>query len=343
MTQFQALIPGLPEELAIECLSRLHHTAHLAAAAAVCRRWHHLIKSRDFFNHRKKTGRTQFAACLIQAVIPHGIDEELTGPPASGITFFDPMNLEWNRVDTVHDFPDGVPLFCQVSSSEGKLVLMGGWHPKSFQEMSSMFVYDITTRRFRRVKDMPSKRSLFATGEIHGKVFVAGGHDEEKNALDSAWVYDIEGDAWTELTRMSEKRDECHGLVIGSEFWVISGYDTDHQGMFKPSAEVYDTELAQWRRVEDAWNWCQSPKLCVGAGKNGKLINWAELNSEVRVGTCAVELGNRILVSGSAADEETRRCFLVERDENGEYGAFKELTVPRKFQGVIRSACCVEI
>lgn len=35
-------------------------------------------------------------------------------------------------------------------------------------------------------------------------MLVASGHNGSKNALSTAWTYDIRADEWTELTRMSE-------------------------------------------------------------------------------------------------------------------------------------------
>ncbi|GAB4843743.1 hypothetical protein Ancab_013708 [Ancistrocladus abbreviatus] len=331
MVGFQELIPGFPEEIALDILTRLHYTTYLAARS-VCRRWRHLLKSRQFYYHRKQTGHTHLGACFIQSVTPPLAETESDGsksdgPPTMGISFFDSVSQNWERVDHVPGYPDGLPLFCQVSGSEGKLVVMGGWDPVSYEPVKDVFVYDFITRRWRRGKNMPSKRSLFAIGAINGKIFIAGGHDEEKNALTSAWVYDTEEDEWYELTQMNEERDECQGLVIGSEFWVVSGYDTANQGIFKQSAEAYDAGLNQWRKVENAWDTCQNPRLVIGTGKGRRLFNWAESDSVSLVGTCAIELGNRSLVNGSIYPAEIRGFFIAEKDENGEYAKRHSLAV----------------
>ncbi|KAL0013298.1 hypothetical protein SO802_000367 [Lithocarpus litseifolius] len=62
---------------------------------------------------------------------------------------------------------------------------------------------------------MPSKRSFFSIREFLGRVYIAGEHDENKNALESAWVYNLRKDEWAKLTRMSQEREECEGVVIG--------------------------------------------------------------------------------------------------------------------------------
>ncbi|WOG97995.1 hypothetical protein DCAR_0417336 [Daucus carota subsp. sativus] len=341
--QFTELIPGLPEEIALECLTRLHFSAH-RVGSHVAERWRQLLQSRDFYYHRKQSGQTRKLACLVQSL---PVPKEPTGSkPAAqaryGVSVFDPGSRTWYRVDPIPKYPDGMPLFCQVASTEGKLVCMGGWDPASYEPVRDVFVYEFTTQRWTRCQDMPSNRSFFAVGAMEGKVYVAGGHDDSKNALNSAWVYDLSSDEWTELTRMSEERDECQGIIIGNEFWVVSGYETDAQGQFKSTAEAFSIDSGEWRRVEDSWTVSQCPRSCVGVGKNGELINWAETDSGVRVGACGVNLGNRSLVTGSEYQGAAQGFFLTERREGQNCKSVK-VEVSDDFCTFVQSGCCVEI
>lgn len=340
MSEFAELIPCLPEELALECLTRLPYSTH-RVSAQVCRRWRKLLQSRDFYYHRKQTGHTRKAACLVQS-LPVRSGSNGSKPvrlPGYGVSVFDPESGDWDRIDPVPKYPDGLPLFCQVTSSEGKLVVMGGWDPKTYEPLKDVFVYEFTTRRWRRGKDMPETRSFFAAGESDGRVIVAGGHDGSKNALRSAWVYDVRRDEWTELAPMSQERDECEGVMIGSEFWVVSGYRTESQGGFEESAESYDLVTGQWRRVEDAWKANQCPKSCVGVGKDGNLFSWSESDSEVRVGACGVELGRMTFLSGSDYQGGPQGFFLMK----GQNGKLERIEVAEEFLGFVQSGCCVEI
>ena len=341
MTEFIQLIPELPQDIALECLTRFHYSTH-RVAARVCRSWRVLFQSRDFYYQRKLTGHTRKVACLVQLLPGRPVTDGLlkqTSPPAYGVSIFDPVSGDWDRVDPVPRYPHGLPLFCQVSSSEGKLVVMGGWDPTSYDPVKDVFVYEFTTREWRQGKDMPEARSFFAAGEIDGRIFVAGGHDESKNALSSAWVYDVGKDEWTELTQMSQERDECEGLVIGSKFWVVSGYRTETQGSFEASAEWYDPDSGEWRRVENAWGTSRCPRSNIGVGKDGKLICWADSDSAVRVGACGIELGGRTYVSGSGCQGGSQEFFLVE----GQNGKLKRIEVPEEFMGFVQSGCCVEV
>ena len=343
------LVPCLPEEIGLDCLTRVPYTAY-GIASQVCRRWHELLQSKEFYHHRKKSGHTHKVACLVQAL--PGANKSSTErkrgkPPSYGITVFDPVGVgTWERLDPVPKYPDGLPQFCQLASCEGKLVVMGGWDPVSYNPVTDVFVYDFTTSQWRQGADMPAKRSFFATGAYEGQVCVAGGHDEYKNASRSAWVYDLRRDKWDELTQLSQERDECEGTVIGDEFWVVSGYDTESQGVFEGSADVYAFGLGGWRRVDGVWEPGQCPRSCVGVRRDGKLVSWAESDSAVRVGTCGVMLGARTLVTGSAGQGAPQGLYMVEmeKDEKDKkYGKLVRISVPHEFSGFVRSGCWVEI
>lgn len=340
--EFVDLIPGLPDEIALECLTRLHYSAH-GVASRVCKPWLRLLQSRDFYCHRRKAGRTHKAACLVQALTAPS-ESKPVGPPSYGISVFDSVTGTWDRVDPLPKFPAGLPLFCQIASTQGKLFVMGGWDPASWDPVRDVFQYEFTTRRWTQCADMPSSRSFFAVGAVEGRILVAGGHDESKNALSSAWAYDVDRNEWRELARMGEERDECEGTVVGSEFWVVSGYDTETQGGFKSSAECYELGTGQWRRVEEAWRVTQCPRSCVGVGQDGELTCWAECDSAVRVGACGVDLGETALVTGSAYQGAPHGFFLAEKSRGGgQNWKFTKLDVPDEFSGFVQSGCYVEI
>ena len=338
LIQFNDLIPKLPSELGLECLTRLPHSAH-RVALRVCSQWHCLLQSDAFYSHRKKTGHTRKVTCLVQAREDQPLQEKNNASVASvyGISVFDPESMTWDRVDPVPDYPSGLPLFCQLASCDGKLVLMGGWDPASYEPLTAVFVYDFRTSEWRRGKDMPEKRSFFAIGAGVGRVYVAGGHDENKNALSTAWAYDPRSDEWAGLDPMGRERDECEGVVIGDEFWVVSGYSTERQGMFDGSAEVLDIGSGGWREENGFWEEGQCPRSGVGVGKDGRLVNWRGWDPGLRVGVCGVAVGSRVVLSGSDYEGAPHGFYLVDNRK------LTKINVPEGFSGFVQSGCCVEI
>ncbi|KAK8655806.1 hypothetical protein V6N13_108372 [Hibiscus sabdariffa] len=337
-------LPGLPEELGLECLSRLPYNSH-RLASRVCQRWRDLLQSPDFYYHRRKLGYTQKVACLVLAFNGGTLDgpKKPGASPCYGIAVFDSMTQSWDRLAPVPKYLNGLPLFCQLASCERKLVVMGGWDPVSYDPVSDVFIYDFMTRQWKQGKDMPAKRSFFAVGACSSRVYIAGGHDENKNASRSAWVYDVRKDEWTRLGELSQERDECEGVVIGEdEFWVVSGYRTESQGEFDGSADVYGLKSGQWRRVEGVWEAGRCPRSCVGIGKDGKLVNWAEVNPAVRVGACGIPLGGRVLITGSEYQGAPHGVYTLEMKE-GQNSKSEKLDVPDDFSGFVQSGCDAEI
>ncbi|KZV53309.1 F-box/kelch-repeat protein-like [Dorcoceras hygrometricum] len=333
------LIPCLPEDIALECLARLHFSAH-RVSSQVCKGWRELIQSKDFYYHRKKYGFTHKVACLVQA-LPAESGSKPANQPRYAISLFDPLTRSWDRLDQVPKYPDGLPMFCQITSTEGKIVVMGGLDPSSWEPVKDVFMYDFTTLEWTKCADMPSVRSFFAAAGVDGKVIIAGGHDASKNALNSAWIFDIKRNEWSELPRMKEERDECEGIVIGSEFWVVSGYDTESQGNFKSSAEVYDVRGGgEWRVVEDAWRVRECPRSCVGfRGNTKELIRWGANDQAVRVGSFGVDLGKWSLLTGSAYQGAPHIFYLVDDKNKININIIPDET----YSGFVQSGCAVEI
>ncbi|XP_077213055.1 F-box/kelch-repeat protein At1g15670-like [Tasmannia lanceolata] len=342
------LIPTLPEEIGMECLVRLPYTCH-PTARRVSRTWKKVIDGGDFYDQRKKSGNTQMVACLVQS-LPSDISSDglkPVGPPAYGISVFDMGRGEWERLKPIPKYPKGLPLFCQVVGIGRKLVVIGGWDPSSWEPICHVYVYDFTTREWAQGKDMPGPRSFFAAGAIDGRILIAGGHDESKNALRSAFAYSVERDEWEEMDTMGEERDECEGVVIGGQFWVVSGYSTDRQGNFSGSAEVFDPATGRWRNVERCWDYGRCPRACVGVAISippgeGKLVCWSEEEPAVRVGACAVRLGGRALLMGSVCPGAPHGFYLVEL-RGGQKGKLERVDMPEEFSGFVQSGCCVEI
>ncbi|KAK4783826.1 hypothetical protein SAY86_018194 [Trapa natans] len=345
MERFDSIewVPNLPVDIGLECLTRLPYSAH-SAASGVCRKWRGLLQSPEFYIHRWRLGYTHKVACLVQAFPPQnlpGDGSKSRGSPSYAVTVFDPVSGSWERLPPVPRYPCGLPLFCQIAGCEGKLVVMGGWDPQSYDPVTDVFVYDFTTQEWRAGAPMPSKRSFFAAAGVGGLVYVAGGHDENKNALSSAWAYDPRRDEWAGLPPLSQARDECGGLAAADsgEFWVVSGYTTERQGAFEGSAEIYNPASGEWRMVDGAWETGRCPRPSTGVARDGQLVSWAESNSEIRVGVCGIHLGELTLLTLSEYQGAHQGFSTL----GGQSGKLTKISVPEEFSGFVQSGCCVEI
>lgn len=274
------LISGLPEELATECLVRVPFEFR-SSMKSVSRLWRSLVSDRSFERERRRVGRDESLLCLVQPLtspsspvkdgeasekkkeeegVSHSQQQQLQQPrvigtPLYGLSVYNATLDTWHRVA----IPERIPLFCECVSLQdaGKVLLIGGWDPETLQPVKDVFVLDFSGgRMWKRGKPMSSARSFFACAAVGStKVYVAGGHDDQKNAIRSAEVYDVEKDEWSTVPPMTEGRDECHGFSMAADlgFCVLSGYGTETQGQFRSDAEVYDPVSNSWSVIENVW------------------------------------------------------------------------------------------
>ncbi|KAF8113883.1 hypothetical protein N665_0045s0121 [Sinapis alba] len=277
------LIPGLPSDLAMECLVRVPYQ-YQSAMRSVCRSWRSLLSHSSFIRERRRCGKAELLLCLVQPLPPPNpaskavedtetllmVEEKgekrVSSTPRFGLSVYNAVTTTWNRVA----FPNQqkIPLFCEcvVVQDAGKILLIGGWDPETLQPVKDVYVLEGSGRRWRRGASMKESRSFFACASVGStKVYVAGGHDEQKNALRSAEVYDVEKDEWSTIPSMAEGRDECQGFSMGTElgFCVLSGYATESQGRFQHDGEVYDPTRKSWSRIDNVWPFQDtSPRGC---------------------------------------------------------------------------------
>ncbi|CAL5023237.1 unnamed protein product [Urochloa decumbens] len=310
------LIPGLPEDLARECLVRLGFD-QLPTARRVSRGWKSELESP--FHHRLRRPRPLLA--LAQAHPPLAASGPArkyaavaTGHHSYRLVLHDPVAGTWTPLPPLPDTGGGgggLPLFCRLAAvgdgggtATTKLVVLGGWDTETWAPTAAVHVYDFLSGAWRRGADMPPpRRSFFACAAAGGRVFVAGGHDEEKNALRCAAAYDANADAWAALPDMALERDEARGVVVrdaggsgGERFAAIGGYATEAQGRFVGSAEAFDTAAWSWgpvreRVIEDG----ACPRTCC-AGRGG-------VGSGAKTTTMYMLDGGRVMARDGAAGE----------------------------------------
>lgn len=257
----EELIPGLPNDVAFQCLLRIPVQAH-PQLQRVSRKWRELVNSPQYYEERKREGTTMHFLCTLQALSHQSPDlkhnsssspaENSSSSPVFGISVFNAKDrTTWERLPHIPDHPNGLPLFCRLVAVSGNLLVMGGWNPATWETLRSVYLYNFSSRTWRRGADMPSDRSFFACVALEGYVVVAGGHDTTKSALATAEVYSVEKDEWKTLPKMSEERDECTGVTLDGKIYVISGYSTESQGQFVKSADIYDPVRRTWTRIEN--------------------------------------------------------------------------------------------
>ena len=85
-----------------------------------------------------------------------------------------------------------------------------------------------------------------AAAAMGGKIYVTGGNTTPVAAMKSAYVYDPQADAWTQLASMGIARRGHASAAVGGKLYVFGGWDGDE---FLSTAEVYDPASDSWAQV----------------------------------------------------------------------------------------------
>lgn len=367
----QELIPGLPDDIARQCLIRIPFH-RFGPTRSVCKLWKQEIESPLFHRIRRLSDLTRPVIALSQAepaLSPFGPAHKYhaASTPSYRLAVFDLSTAAWQSLPAIPGLENGLPLFCQIAAAGRELVVVGGWDPETWAPSDGVYIYDFATATWREGARMPGpRRSFFACAAADSGagrvVFVAGGHDEEKNALRSALAYDVAGDAWAPLPDMARERDECKGVFLRGRFHVIGGYATEHQGRFGKSAEAFEAATWRWGPAEeDALEAATCPRTGV-AGPGGRMYMcrlghvavregraWramVEVPEDASVAPVLVTWQDRVVLMGSGSHGGAQQVYVLEEEE--EEGEERRMTwqkveVPADYSGHVQAACCVEI
>lgn len=356
------LIPDLPESIARECLIRSSYH-QFPLMASVCKAWQREISLSDFFRHRKASGHSQELVVLSQArfdpVEKLGSAKAIP-TPVYRISVLELGSGRRSELPPVPGQSKGLPLFCRLASVGSDLVVLGGLDPVSWRTSDSVFIFNFLTSTWRVGTSMPGgPRSFFAcASDSQRNVFVAGGHDEDKNAMASALVYDVAQDRWAFLPDMVRERDECTAIFHAGKFHVIGGYATEEQGQFSETAELFD--VTTWRWDLQANDFLSSemtmwPPICA-AGENGERYvccrrdlmvkrddTWEKVGNlpadVCNVSYVAVRGSGKLVVIGSARYGEPTVGYNWDMRNS----RWVKLDTYDKYEGHVQAGCFLEI
>ncbi|KAG5537628.1 hypothetical protein RHGRI_024917 [Rhododendron griersonianum] len=353
------LVPGLPNDVTLECLIRLPFD-QFSVASSVCKGWKAEIELPGFRRHRKSAGFTRSIMVLARARVGPTRTSHVAKHLARlvyRLTVYDPETGFGSDLPPVPGFPNGLPMFCHTVGVGSEMVVVGGCDPVTWQVLNSVFIYNFVTATWRRGADMPGGQRLFfgCASDFDRTVYVAGGHDHAKNALKSAMMYDVARDEWVQLPDMARERDECKAVFHRGKFHVIGGYPTENQGRFQRDAEAFDLATWQWDQVQEEFlDAAVCPRTCVD-GRDGRLYMCHKRNVTAREGSAWQVIAGlpdavantayvamwqgKLLVIGSSKFGEPHRAYLLDLKNF----SWEKLESPEEYSGHVQAGCCVEI
>ncbi|XP_065868725.1 F-box/kelch-repeat protein At1g80440-like [Euphorbia lathyris] len=352
------LIPGLPYDIARDCLVRATYK-QFSTAVSVCKGWRNEIESPEFRPYRKDTSKSQKLVVMAQAHVDRAeSSNQIKQPPGLiyRLTLLEPDTGDWCDLPPIPGFPQGLPMFSQVVSVGSQIVVLGGLDPATWEVSVSVYVFDFLTAVWRRGTDMPGvRRSFFGCASDSDRtVFVVGGHDGEKNALKSGLAYDVAKDEWVPLPDMARERDECKAIFHRGKVHVIGGYCTRMQGRFEKGTQALNVATWQWDSEQEEFLLAATcPRTCTGGSEEiyichgGDVValrgdTWqavAKIPTEVVNVAHVTAWQKKVMVIGSTGFGEAHTAYVLDV-KSKKWG---KVETPKQYSGHVQSGCFVEI
>ncbi|KAF5472496.1 hypothetical protein F2P56_009209 [Juglans regia] len=240
MLKGEPLIPGLPDDLAFNCLLRLPVQSH-AACKVVCKRWHLLLGSKErFFTRRNELG---FKDPWLFVFAFH----RCTG------------KIQWQVLDLTHFSWHSIPAMpckdkvyphgfrCVSIPHEGVFFVCGGMVSDVDCPLDLVLKYEMQKNRWTVMNQMMTARSFFASGLIDGMIYVAGGNSTDLSELDSAEVMDPVKGIWHPIASMGTNMASYDAAVLNGKLLVTEGWLWPFY--VSPRGQVYDPRTNNWESM----------------------------------------------------------------------------------------------
>lgn len=239
-TAGEPLIPGLPDDIAVDCLLRLPVDSH-ASCRVVCKRWHLLLGTKErFFTRRKELGYQDPWLFIFTY-------QKCTGKIQWQV--LDLVNLSWHNIPPMpcKERICAQGFRCVAIPREGVLFVCGGTVSDMDQPLNLVLKYEIHRNRWSVMNKMSTARSFFAGGIIDGLVYVAGGNSSELYELESAEVLDLVKGNWRPVASMTANMASYDAAVLDGKLLVTEGWLWPF--LFSPRGQIYDPKLNRWENM----------------------------------------------------------------------------------------------
>ncbi|MCD9638010.1 hypothetical protein HAX54_021619 [Datura stramonium] len=236
----EPLIPGLPDDVALNCLLRIPVDNHMTCWA-VCKRWYSLFGTKDrFFCRRKELG---FHDPWLYVFAFHKSSGKIQWK------VLDLNNFSWHAIPAMpckeKVCPHGFRCIC--FPHEGVLYVFGGVASDVDCPLNLVVKYEVRRNRWTVMKKMITARSFFASGVIDGMIYVAGGNSTHLFELDSAEVLDPNKGIWCPVANMGTNMASYDSAVLNGKLLVTEGWFWPFYVV--PRGQIYDPQTDNWENM----------------------------------------------------------------------------------------------
>ncbi|BFI17764.1 hypothetical protein MPTK1_6g09300 [Marchantia polymorpha subsp. ruderalis] len=256
-TAEDSLIPGLPEDIASQCLARVP----LTSLWGVCKRWQEMVdKSEEFHFARSERGKTEMKWLYTLVRTKEG---------RFAWNAFDPLNERWHALPDMPETVDfqltspgsiGMSHAVQCVSTRNKLVMVAGL--KSAQgaggsqswsqlepALQQPWVFDPKIRQWKKGQDFSTPRKWCVCGVSGDKVYVASGSGQQwdMGLSRTTEMYDIDADSWAILPDLESSKfsgEAISAVNVEGNLHIVSG-----RGVFMKEGAVFCPVSKKWSKM----------------------------------------------------------------------------------------------
>ncbi|MCO5591150.1 hypothetical protein L7F22_045131 [Adiantum nelumboides] len=238
----EALIPGLPNDLAQLCLMRVPFIKYNRSFHLVCRRWREVLSSEEFFTTRSALGIHE---AHISFVV-HG----------NRVQIFSLLSHQWFCLPPLPRGGGNASPGSRVSREWGQSP-----DSQSSPQGGTAFDWGIDPYDWWQID------TVAVSG---GTLFVIGGDQSEIHSFtrpckptNRVHKYDFCQNCWLPITPMQVARSHAAAVSLGKLLYVTGGSEDIDEGA---SAEVYDLQQNKWSMISSMNT---SMRTCVGVEHEG--------------------------------------------------------------------------
>ncbi|KAJ3669975.1 hypothetical protein LUZ60_010299 [Juncus effusus] len=237
------LLPGLPDDVALNCLLRLPVSSHISYRL-VSRTWYRFFSDQNRFSLFSLRKTLKIESPFLFTLAYH----RCTG------------KIQWKVLDLVHLTWHGIPAMpcrdracprgfgCISVPNTGTVLVCGGLVSDMDCPLHLALKYDMYRNKWSVLNRMLSARSFFGGGVITGRVYVAGGYSTDQFELNSAEVFDPVRNAWDPVLKMKLNMAVSDSAVIDDKLYLTEGCNFPF--FSSPRGQIYDAKSEKWEEMK---------------------------------------------------------------------------------------------
>ncbi|KAG2318762.1 hypothetical protein Bca4012_055052 [Brassica carinata] len=225
MVESSSLIPGLADDVAELCLSRIPASG-FRIISQVCWRWRRFLRSEHYAAVRKMTGSVEELMCVLE-------DNQ----------YWEVFDGSYNKLGRIPPVPGPVKGCSRLAMLDGgKIVFIGGiyYEGKSARVSANVYEFNPATNRWTKLADMNIPRCGFEYAVVDGLLYVIRGFTAHGDKLLSLEVYNPKTNKWSLMDCPYRPSPSCAFAFSFKSKLFVADYGSSFIDIYDPITETWE-------------------------------------------------------------------------------------------------------